>query len=115
MKQNTFYSQLSCDKSINQSIGVYAQRTMVDQKQPFTLHNLALQGTAGLSHHEIWKTFNKRREIEWHLKRSAHYNFFLRKCSASWLSGYCYLNKRECNLNQSKDDSFVGRVAKNNN
>ena len=28
--------------------------------------------------------------------------------------GYCYLNKEECNLNQSKDDSFVERVAKNN-
>ena len=26
---------------------------------------------------------------------------------------YCHLNK-EFNLNQSKDDSFVGRVAKNN-
>ena len=26
----------------------------------------------------------------------------------------CYLNKRECNLNQSKDCSFVERVAKNN-
>ena len=26
---------------------------------------------------------------------------------------YCHLDK-ECNLNQSKDDSFVGRVAKNN-
>ena len=26
---------------------------------------------------------------------------------------YCHLNKK-CNLNQSKDDSFVGRVAKNN-
>ena len=26
-----------------------------------------------------------------------------------------YLNKGECNLNQSKDDSFVERVAKNNN
>ena len=26
---------------------------------------------------------------------------------------YCHLNK-ECNLNQSKDNSFVGRVAKNN-
>ena len=31
-----------------------------------------------------------------------------------WRSGYCYLNKGECNLNQSKDDSFVERVAKNN-
>ena len=31
-----------------------------------------------------------------------------------WLSGYCYWNKRECGLNQSRDDSFVGRVAKNN-
>ena len=30
-------------------------------------------------------------------------------------SGYCYLNKRECNVNQSKNDSFVKRVAKNNN
>ena len=32
----------------------------------------------------------------------------------TWRSGYCYLNKGECNLNQSKDDSFVERVAKNN-
>ena len=32
-----------------------------------------------------------------------------------WWSGYCYLNKGECDLNQSKDDSFVKRVAKNNN
>ena len=29
-------------------------------------------------------------------------------------SGYCYLNKGECILNQSKDDPFVERVAKNN-
>ena len=29
-------------------------------------------------------------------------------------SGYCYLNKGEYNLNQSKDDSFVERVVKNN-
>ena len=34
--------------------------------------------------------------------------------SMTGLSGYCYLNKGECNLNQSKDDSFVERVAKNN-
>ena len=27
---------------------------------------------------------------------------------------YCYFNKRQCDLNQSKDDSFVKRVAKNN-
>ena len=27
---------------------------------------------------------------------------------------YYYFNKRECDLNQSKDDSFVKRVAKNN-
>ena len=27
---------------------------------------------------------------------------------------HCYLNKEECNLNQSKCDSFVKRVAKNN-
>ena len=32
----------------------------------------------------------------------------------AWQSGYCYLNKGECNLNQSKDNSFVERVAKNN-
>ena len=25
----------------------------------------------------------------------------------SWRSGYCYLNKRKCNLNQSKDDSLL--------
>ena len=34
--------------------------------------------------------------------------------SSTWRSGDCYLNKGECNLNQSKDDSFVERVAKNN-
>ena len=32
----------------------------------------------------------------------------------TWRSGYCYLNKGECNLNQSKDNSFAERVAKNN-
>ena len=32
----------------------------------------------------------------------------------TWRSGYCYLNKRECGLNRSRVDSFVGRVAKNN-
>ena len=32
----------------------------------------------------------------------------------SWWSGYCYWNERECGLNQSRVDSFVGRVAKNN-
>ena len=29
-------------------------------------------------------------------------------------SGYCDLNKGECDLNQSKDGCFVERVAKNN-
>ena len=33
---------------------------------------------------------------------------------STWRSGHCYLNKGECNLNQSKDDTFVERVAKNN-
>ena len=33
----------------------------------------------------------------------------------TWWSGYCDSNKRECDLNQSKDGSFVKRVAKNNN
>ena len=32
-----------------------------------------------------------------------------------WRSGCFDLNKGECDLNQSKDDSFVKRVAKNNN
>ena len=32
----------------------------------------------------------------------------------TWQSGYCYLSKEECNLNQAKDDSFVERVTKNN-
>ena len=32
----------------------------------------------------------------------------------TWRSGYCYLNKGECNYNQSGDDSFVEWVAKNN-
>ena len=31
-----------------------------------------------------------------------------------WPMDPCYLNKEECNLNQTKDDSFVERVAKNN-
>ena len=31
-----------------------------------------------------------------------------------WRSGCCYLNKGECNLNQSNHDSFVERVEKNN-
>ena len=34
--------------------------------------------------------------------------------ATTWRSGSCYLNKGECNLNQSKDDSFVEWVAKNN-
>ena len=34
---------------------------------------------------------------------------------APWRSGYCYLNKGECDLNELKDDSFVKWVAKNNN
>ena len=34
--------------------------------------------------------------------------------TSTWRSGYCCLNKGEYNLNQSKDDSFVERVAKNN-
>ena len=33
---------------------------------------------------------------------------------SNWRSGYCYLNKEECNLNLSKDDSFAERGAKNN-
>ena len=33
---------------------------------------------------------------------------------STWRSGYCYLNKGEYSLNQSTDDSFVERVAKNN-
>ena len=37
------------------------------------------------------------------------------KLLQSWQSGYCDLNKGERDLNQSKDDSFVKRVAKNNN
>ena len=32
----------------------------------------------------------------------------------TWRSGYCYLNKGEFDLNPSKDDSFVKRVAENN-
>ena len=41
-----------------------------------------------------------------------HCSFYSRS-EKTWRSGYCYLNKGECNLNQSKDDSFVERVAKN--
>ena len=37
---------------------------------------------------------------------------YLQSITTSW-SGYCYLNKGECNLNQSKDDFFAERVAKN--
>ena len=31
-----------------------------------------------------------------------------------WPIDPCYLNTEECNLNQTKDDSFVERVVKNN-
>ena len=37
------------------------------------------------------------------------------QASFTWWSAYCDLNKGECDLNESKDDSFVKRVAKNNN
>ena len=40
---------------------------------------------------------------------------YLQTCYLSWRSDYCYLNEGESNLNQSKDDPFVKRVAKNNN
>ena len=43
-------------------------------------------------------------------------NFLWKKLDFPWLSwrsGYCHLNKGECDLNQSKDDSLVKRVAKN--
>ena len=36
------------------------------------------------------------------------------RLTQTWRSGYYYLNKEECNLNQPKDDSSVERVAKNN-
>ena len=39
---------------------------------------------------------------------------WLTKFCLTWRSGYRYLSKGECNLNQSKDDFFVKRVAKNN-
>ena len=32
----------------------------------------------------------------------------------TWWSGWCYVNKGKCKLNQSNDYSFVERVAKNN-
>ena len=40
--------------------------------------------------------------------------FIIQIAVTSWRSGYCDLNNGECNLNQSKHDSFVERVAKNN-
>ena len=49
--------------------------------------------------------------IQWLVK---WWKDILRRTSLAWRSGYCYLNKGECNLNQSKDDSFVEWVAKNN-
>ena len=39
--------------------------------------------------------------------------YFSRWILISCRSGYCYLNKGECNLNQSKDDFLVGQVANN--
>ena len=50
--------------------------------------------------------------LDWYGRVGASCNSFT--FEPSWWSGYCYLNKGECNLNQSKDDSFVERVAKNN-
>ena len=48
------------------------------------------------------------------LKLVLHDAFFIATCVLGDLACYCYLNKGECNLNQSKDDCFVERVAKNN-
>ena len=48
-------------------------------------------------------------------KRSVNEGCHTLKITGTWRSGYCYLNKGECDLNQSKDNSFVERVAKNNN
>ena len=42
-------------------------------------------------------------------------DYCFKTSQVSWRSGFCYLNKGECNLNQLKYDSFVERVAKNNN
>ena len=40
--------------------------------------------------------------------------YFEATTAITWRSGYCYLNKDECNLNQSKYNSIVERVAYNN-
>ena len=52
------------------------------------------------------------------IPRSLEYRTILYKTTfvlaITWRSGYCYLNKGECKLNQSKDYSFGERVAKNN-
>ena len=45
---------------------------------------------------------------------SEYNKYAVRLKKVTWRSGYCYLNKGEYNLNQSKDDSFVEQVAKNN-
>ena len=47
---------------------------------------------------------------EGHQGNEENYSHF----ELTWRSGYCYLNKGECDLNQSKHDSIVERVAKNN-
>ena len=41
-------------------------------------------------------------------------SLFYDLCKYLAINKYCYLNKEECNLNQSKDVSFVKWVAKNN-
>ena len=46
--------------------------TYLQQKQLFTIHEHALQGTAGLSHHKIWKTSNKRHCLVIAIKLYSH-------------------------------------------
>ena len=57
-----------------------------------------------------------------HKRQVASLSFKSETCSkpmkgdndTTWGSGYCYLNKGECSLNQWKDDSLVEWVARNN-
>ena len=71
-------------------------------------------------HYFLWVCQNISKCLKLHKLRFRSVSIVFRTWfSTAWSiarwSGYCDLNKGECNLNQSNDDSFVKLVAKNNN
>ena len=98
---------------------------------PSSVLSGGLPGGGGIKSKEKFDNFEKSAIFALSLKQMSSSSFHMFKYARSeqydltggptylliisWRSGYCYLKKRECDLNQSKDDCFLKRVAKNNN